>query len=314
MTPVVRVRDLWKRYRGVTAVAGLDLTIGAGEVYALLGPNGAGKTTTVEILAGYRSRSGGRVEVLGTDPHRAPLRWRYGLGIVLQDSADLPELTVAEAVRHFARYYPRPRDPDEVIGLVGLSGSARTRIRRLSGGQRRRLDVAIGIVGRPRLLFLDEPTTGFDPQGRREFWRLISALAADHATTILLTTHYLDEAEALADRIGVLVAGRLVAEGQPATLGGRATAAATVTWQEGGTRRGTRAENPAALVGELATRFDGDVPGLTVSRPTLEEVYLRLVDRGAHDRGAHDGPCGDGPCGDGPCGDGHPRATVGRRA
>jgi ABC-2 type transport system ATP-binding protein len=236
---------LRKRYRGVTALDGVDLEIGHGEVYALLGPNGAGKTTTVEILEGYRRRDAGTVRVLGTDPQRAPTSWRYDIGVVLQEARDLPELTVAETVRHFAGYYPRPRPVDEVIELVGLGEVAGRRLRALSGGQRRRVDVAIGIVGRPRLLFLDEPTTGFDPQARRRFWELIRTLACDDDMTILLTTHYLEEAEALADRIGVLRQGRIVAEGDPATIGGRRPVTATVIL------------------------------------PTLEEIYLRLVEQEA---------------------------------
>jgi ABC-2 type transport system ATP-binding protein len=239
---VVWAREVRKTYRGVLALDGLDLAVNSGEVYALLGPNGAGKTTTVEILEGYRRRDSGTVRVLGVDPAHAPMSWRSQIGVVLQEARDLPELTVAETVRHFAGYYPRPRAVDEVIDLVGLTGVERRRLRSLSGGQRRRVDVAIGIVGRPRLLFLDEPTTGFDPQARRHFWKLIRTLAHTDDMTILLTTHYLEEAEALADRIGVLRSGRIVAEGDPATLGGRRPVTATVI------------------------------------RPTLEEVYLRLVE------------------------------------
>ncbi len=239
----VCANGLRKRYRGVTALDGVDLEIGHGEVYALLGPNGAGKTTTVEILEGYRRRDAGTVRVLGTDPQRAPMSWRYDIGVVLQEARDLPELTVAETVRHFAGYYPRPRPVDEVIELVGLGEVAGRRLRALSGGQRRRVDVAIGIVGRPRLLFLDEPTTGFDPHARRRFWELIRTLAREDDMTIMLTTHYLEEAEALADRIGVLRAGRIVAEGDPATIGMRRPVTATIIL------------------------------------PTLEEIYLRLVEQ-----------------------------------
>ena len=210
----VLVRGLGKSYQGRAAVTGLDLEIGAGEVFALLGPNGAGKTTTVEILTGHRSRDSGTALVLGEDPAHRRAAWRARIGIVLQSGTDLGEVTVAEAVRHFARYYPRPRDPDEVIETVGLSEQRQTRLRRLSGGQRRRVDVALGIIGGPELLFLDEPTTGFDPAARRAFWELITALAGA-GTTILLTTHYLEEAEALASRVGVLAAGRIVAVGPP---------------------------------------------------------------------------------------------------
>jgi ABC-2 type transport system ATP-binding protein len=275
----LRVRGLHKRYPGAPrpAVDGVDLDVERGEVLALLGPNGAGKTTTVEVLEGYRNRDGGEVEVLGTDPAHAGRRWRSRIGIVLQTAADQAELTPAEIVRHFATYYPAPRDPDEVLRLVGLWEHRRTRARKLSGGQRRRLDVALGIVGRPELLFLDEPTTGFDPQARRDFWDLVRALAA-HGTTILLTTHYLDEAEALADRIAVIAGGRLVAEGPPATIGGRHRAPATVQWFADGMRRTERTTSPAALVARLAARYGDDVPGLTVSRPSLEDVYLELID------------------------------------
>jgi ABC-2 type transport system ATP-binding protein len=276
-TSAVQVRGLRKRYAGVTVVDGIDLDIHHGETVALLGPNGAGKTTTVEILEGHRRRDGGEVRVLGEDPETAPLQWRYGVGIVLQEVTDLGELTVAETVRHFARYFPASRDPAEVIELVGLTDKARSRVGVLSGGQRRRLDVAVGILGNPRLLFLDEPTTGFDPQARRRFWTLIRSLA-ENGTTILLTTHYLDEAEALADRLAVLSGGRIVAEGDPATLGGRAAAVATVTWQEGTQSRSERTADPAALVAGLVDHFGGDVPGLSVTRPSLEDVYLELIE------------------------------------
>ncbi|MEE6263476.1 ABC transporter ATP-binding protein [Plantactinospora sonchi] len=276
----VRVRGLRKRYRGEPAVDGLDLDVAEGEILALLGPNGAGKTTTVEILEGYRERDEGEVSVLGTDPGRAPLRWRRSIGIVLQNARDLNELTVAESVRHFVRYYPDARDPDEVIGLVGLTEKAGALVRTLSGGQRRRLDVALGVVGRPRLLFLDEPTTGFDPQVRRAFWSLIRSLTTGYGTTVVLTTHYLDEAEALADRVAVIVAGRIVAEGDPATLGGRATAEATVSWRDGPAPRSCRTDDPASVVAELTERYGGPVPGLTITRPSLEDVYLTLIESG----------------------------------
>ncbi|MFI7080025.1 ABC transporter ATP-binding protein [Micromonospora sp. NPDC049903] len=271
-TPAIRVRGLRKTYGGTIAVAGVDLDVATGEVVALLGPNGAGKTTTIDILQGHRDRDAGDVQVLGRDPAHIDLDWRAGLGVVAQDSDDLTELTVAEAVRHFARYYPTPRDPAEVVKLVGLTDKATARVRTLSGGQRRRLDVALGVVGRPRLLFLDEPTTGFDPQARRQFWTLIRRLAGED-TTILFSTHYLDEAEALADRVAVIVGGRIVADGTPATLGGRATARTVVRWADG--RQET--DDPAALVADLTRRYGGTVPGLTVSRPSLEDVYLDLI-------------------------------------
>ncbi|MBX9245115.1 ABC transporter ATP-binding protein [Actinotalea ferrariae] len=276
-TPAVLVRDLHKHYGAKRAVDGLDLTVHPGEIFAVLGPNGAGKTTTIEILEGYRDRDRGEVAVLGVDPQRADRRWRSRIGIVLQSADDQAELTVRELVHHVALYYPRPRDPEQLIDAVGLSAKASTRVRQLSGGQRRRLDVALGIVGRPELLFLDEPTTGFDPEARRSFWELLLGLR-DEGTTILLTTHYLDEAEHLADRVAVVRDGRVVALDAPAALGGRATHEALVRWQEDGVTRERRTPTPTALVGELARRFAPDeVPGLAVLRPTLEDVYLEMV-------------------------------------
>jgi len=275
----IEVSGLHKHYGDVRAVDGLDLRIRSGEVVALLGPNGAGKTTTVEILEGHRPRTGGEVRVLGEDPQRAGRRWRAQVGIVSQEATDARDLSVREVVSHFATYYPHGRGPREVLELVGLAEHAGRRVRLLSGGQRRRLDVAIGIVGRPRLLFLDEPTTGFDPQARHQFWDLIRALAAD-GTTILLTTHYLQEAEALADCVAVIAGGRVVAEGAPATLGGADRDTATVAWLEQGERRETRTATPAAVVAQLAARLGGDVPDLSVTRPTLEDIYLRLIGEG----------------------------------
>jgi ABC-2 type transport system ATP-binding protein len=273
----VRVRGLRKTYGSNTAVDGIDLDIAEGEIFALLGPNGAGKTTTVEILEGYRRRDAGEVTVLGEDPQNAGRSWRYNIGIVLQDVADLSELTVAETVSHFARYYPNARDVDEVIDLVGLTPKTTARVRTLSGGQRRRLDVAVGVIGTPRLLFLDEPTTGFDPQARRQFWDLIRSLSTQYGTTILLTTHYLDEAEALATRVAVVTTGKIVAEGTPDTLGGRATADVTVSWHEHGTRHTEHTTDPGPLVAELTSRHGGNVPGLTVTRQSLEDIYLTLT-------------------------------------
>jgi ABC-2 type transport system ATP-binding protein len=272
----IRVRGLRKQYGEVVAVDGIDLEIAPGEVFALLGPNGAGKTTTVEIREGYRHRTAGEVSVLGTDPERGGRRWRARIGIVLQSSVDAAELTAAELVTHFARYYPSPADPGQVLECVGLADRARARLRELSGGQRRRVDVALGIVGNPELIFLDEPTTGFDPEARRQFWQMIEGLAQGGAT-ILLTTHYLEEAEALADRVGVIAAGRLRAVGPPAGLGGRATARATVSWLSPGGPRSIETDRPAAEVARLAAWFGGEVPGLTVTRPTLEDVYLKLI-------------------------------------
>jgi ABC-2 type transport system ATP-binding protein len=277
MDSAISVHGLRKAYADVTAVAGLDLEVRKGEVFALLGPNGAGKTTTVEILEGYRRRDAGEVRVLGEDPHKAGAAWRARVGIVLQGTGEFDELTVAEVVRHFAGFYPAADDPDRVIARVGLTEKARSRTRTLSGGQKRRLDVALGIVGRPELLFLDEPTTGFDPEARREFWELIRDLASA-GTTILLTTHYLDEAETLADRVGVIARGELVEVAPPSRLGNRHQAPATVAWRtKEGAVEATESETPTALVAELAARFGGEVPGLTVTRPTLEDVYLRMI-------------------------------------
>jgi ABC-2 type transport system ATP-binding protein len=276
---VIRVRGLRKAYGDLVAVDGLDLDVAAGEIFALLGPNGAGKTTTVEILEGYRTRDAGDVRVLGVDPAGATAAWKARIGIVLQrvdDLAQASELTVHEWVASTAAYFPNPRPPDETIELVGLADKRDARSSSLSGGQRRRLDVALGIVGRPELLFLDEPTTGFDPEARRQFWSLIEDLT-ETGTTILLTTHYLDEAEHLADRVAVISAGRVVEVGTPETLGGRVNAAATVRWVDVDGPREMTTDTPTELVLELSRRFDGEVPELVVERPSLEDVYLRLI-------------------------------------
>ncbi len=272
----IRIRGLVKAYGDHRAVDGIDLDIHTGEVFSLLGPNGAGKTTTVEILEGFRDRDAGEVAVLGTDPHGSPLRWRDRIGIVLQTSGGLDLLTPREVLRSTAKAYRTPRDVDEVLAAVGLTEKADDRVVGLSGGQRRRLDVGLGIVGDPELLFLDEPTTGFDPQARREFWTLIRSLATG-GTTILLTTHYLDEAEHLADRVGVIAGGRLLALDTPADLGGRQSERATVTWEEDGQRHTLRTDSPTAEVARLAARFPGEVPELTVTRPSLEDTYLELI-------------------------------------
>src|SRR4051794_9780473 len=278
---VVEVHDLRKTYRGgFEAVRGIDFTIERGETFALLGPNGAGKSTTIEILEGYRDRTGGDAKVLGIDPQHGGLSWKAKLGIVLQNTGEQPNATVREQLVHFAGLYPKPRDVDEVIAAVGLTEKARTRIRKLSGGQRRRVDVALGIIGSPELLFLDEPTTGFDPEARRQFWDLIAGLR--HAgTTVLLTTHYLDEAEHLADRVAVVRDGRILAEGAPGDLGGRGARRARVRWTETGpdgapVHREVATDTPTAVVGELAARAGGEVAGLQVLRPSLEDVYLGL--------------------------------------
>jgi ABC-2 type transport system ATP-binding protein len=274
--PAIEVRGLRKAYGDTVAVAGLDLTVPRGEVFALLGPNGAGKTSTVEILEGFRHADEGEVRVLGEDPRRQSYDWRARIGMVLQTTGEFEELTVAEVVHHFARYYPDANDPDLVIEQVGLTAKRGTRAEQLSGGQKRRLDVALGIIGRPELLFLDEPTTGFDPAARREFWGLIRNLAGA-GTTILLTTHYLDEAEALADRVGVISHGRLVALAAPAELGGRQNAQATVRWRGPNGPESERTDTPTAAVAALAARFGGEVPELSVTRPTLEDTYLAMI-------------------------------------
>jgi ABC-2 type transport system ATP-binding protein len=270
----IELRGLRKTYGQHAAVDGIDLTVRTGEIFALLGPNGAGKTTAIEILEGHRGRDQGDVSVLGVDPAQADRAWRARIGIVTQQAADAAELTVAELVRHFAGYYPNPRNPKTVIEQVGLTEKAGALVRTLSGGQRRRVDVALGIIGAPELVFLDEPTTGFDPKARRQFWELIRALAAD-GTTVLLTTHYLDEAEALADRVAVLAGGRIVAQDTPAGLGGRATAAATVHWMAADGPHEVRTAAPTSVIAQLAV--GGELPELRVTRPSLEDVYLDLI-------------------------------------
>ncbi len=279
MSTAIEVLDLRKSYGDQEAVAGISLTIERGEIYAILGPNGAGKTTTVEILEGFRSRDSGSVFVLGSDPGALGIHgsaWRNRIGIVLQSTSDAAELTVAETVHHFSHYYSNPKDPDSVIELVGLTDKRDAKIRTLSGGQRRRLDVALGIIGSPEILFLDEPTTGFDPEARRAFWELILTLKAE-GTTILLTTHYLDEAEALADRVAVINAGKIVEIATPETLGGRHLAKATISWSESGATQKKISENPTQDVIEIAARFKGDIPELTVTRPSLEDIYLTMI-------------------------------------
>jgi ABC-2 type transport system ATP-binding protein len=272
----VRVRGLTKRYGTKAAVDGIDLDVSVGETLALLGPNGAGKTTTVEVLEGYRRADAGEIRVLGEDPAAGGPAWRARLGIVLQTATDAAELTVAETVHHFARYYPRPRDADEVITAVGLQDKRRARVRALSGGQRRRLDVALGIVGDPDLLFLDEPTTGFDPQARRHFWDLVANLRSG-GTTIVLTTHYLEEAERLADRVAVIAVGRLLDVATPSRIGGRDTSVAVVSWSDADGLHEEATRAPTTLVAELGARAGGEVTDLQVRRPTLEDVYLQMI-------------------------------------
>lgn len=275
----IEVTGLRKSYGPVHAVKGIDLSIASGEIFALLGPNGAGKTTTVEILEGFRGRDGGAVSVLGFDPQNeghAAREWRNRIGIVLQSTSDSGDLTVIETIDHFSGYYSNPRKVDEVIHAVGLVDKADSLIRKLSGGQRRRLDVALGIVGNPELLFLDEPTTGFDPEARRAFWTLIENLRGN-GTTILLTTHYLDEAEALADRVGVINNGQIIEISTPSELGGRSTAQALVTWRDGDAVKSENTNNPTLLVKKLTSQFDGEIPELTVTRPSLEDIYLKMI-------------------------------------
>ncbi len=282
---LIEVAGLTKSYGEVHAVCGIDLNIEQGEIFSILGPNGAGKTTTVEILEGFRTRDSGTVSVLGFDPntrgHQAR-EWRNRIGIVLQTSADAGDLTVFETLNHFTGYYSNPLGVDEVINSVGLKEKEHALIRNLSGGQRRRLDVALGIIGNPELIFLDEPTTGFDPEARRAFWALIKTLRSDGAT-ILLTTHYLDEAEALADRVAVINKGVIVEISTPADLGGRAISQATVQWRDGDQIKSEKTDNPTAIVSSLAARFNGEIPELVVTRPSLEDIYLEMIG-GVHEQ------------------------------
>ena len=281
--PAITIRSLTKSYGPKQVLTGLDLTAPAGSVLALLGPNGAGKTTTVEILQGLRRADSGTIAVLGEDPRRASRAWRARLGIVSQSSTDLADLTVTEAVTHVSRFFAEPDDVAATIARVGLADDARTRASRLSGGRRRRLDVALAIIGRPELLFLDEPTTGFDPEARREFWTLVEDLR-DGGTTVLLTTHYLDEAAHLADDVAIILGGRVVTHGTPAELARQAGSDRTVRWVEGGQLRETRSSTPTAVVRDLIGRLGGDggeVEGLEVITPTLEDHYLALVSQHA---------------------------------
>jgi ABC-2 type transport system ATP-binding protein len=298
--PVVSIRGLRKRYGPLEAVAGIDLEVERGEIFAFLGPNGAGKTTTVEILEGFRTRTEGDVSVLGVDPARGDAAWRDRVGAVLQESNPEPGLTVRESLQLYSGYYREPRDIDETIALVGLQEKADTMAPQLSGGQRRRLDVALALIGDPELIFLDEPTTGFDPSARRAAWDVISGLRS-LGKTVFLTTHYMDEAEQLADRIAVIADGAIVAEGTPHTLGGRDRLPATIRFTAPRglgvadlpealrllaepTSNGSivlRSEAPLRHVADLAGWASSrgvDLPDLDVRRPTLEDVYLGLTD------------------------------------
>ena len=275
----IEVQGLVKRYSSKNAVDGIDLTVESGEIFALLGPNGAGKTTTVEILEGYRKATSGKVKVFGFDPATtgsSGQRWRNQIGIVLQSTSDAADLSVFETISHYANYYENPRNVEQVIDEVGLREKINAKARQLSGGQRRRLDVALGIIGSPKLLFLDEPTTGFDPEARRSFWELIKVLKAE-GKTILLTTHYLDEAQALADRVGVINNGKIIEIATPETLGGRNNAPAKVTWLENGTKQQLLTKDPTIEVIKLNQKFGGSIPELEVLRPNLEEIYLKMI-------------------------------------
>src|SRR5215475_14466813 len=298
--PVVSVRGLVKRYGSREAVAGIDLEVRRGEIFAFLGPNGAGKTTTVEILEGFRPRTAGQVSVLGQDPASAGGAWRDRIGVVLQETEPEPGLSVRECLAMYAGFYRAPRDIDETIALVGLTGKAGALGSRLSGGQRRRLDFALALIGDPELIFLDEPTTGFDPTARRSAWEVIGGLRA-LGKTIFLTTHYMEEAEYLADRIAVLSAGRVVAQGTPQTLGGRDQMYSVISFTlpaglaasdlpdtlkllaepgKGG-RIALRSENPLVHLQMLADWALGrglDLADIDVHRPSLEEIYLALTD------------------------------------
>jgi ABC-2 type transport system ATP-binding protein len=275
----IEVAGLRKGYGGREAVRGIDFTVIRGEVFSLLGPNGAGKTTTIEVLEGYRARDGGRVRVLGEDPAARSARLRARVGIVLQSCGTYPYLDVRETVAHWAGLYPAPRDVDEVIALAGLSEAADRRAHALSGGQRRRLDFALALVGDPELVFLDEPTTGFDPAARRAAWAVVRALR-DLGKTVVLTTHYLDEAQALADRVAILQDGRIVADGPPARLGAASTRYRVAYRRADGEPVEHITEDPTALLAELtaAALARGErLEELSVSRPSLEDIYLELT-------------------------------------
>lgn len=273
---VIEIRGLSKTYGSAPAVDDISFDIRRGETFALLGPNGAGKSTTIEILEGFRHRTSGDVRVLGVDPQHGDLAWKARLGIVLQSSSEAGEYTVRELLREYAGYYPNARDVDEVIAAVGLDEKQQTRTAKLSGGQRRRLDVALGIIGSPELLFLDEPTTGFDPEARRQFWDLIRSLKAD-GTSILLTTHYLDEAAQLGDRAAVITGGRIAAIGPIDEIGGADARTPLVRWTDAaGEVHEGRTSTPGAAVAALY-RDGGEPRDLQVVRPTLEDIYLELI-------------------------------------
>jgi ABC-2 type transport system ATP-binding protein len=282
---VISIRGLRKSYGEFEAVRGIDLEVQAGQIFAFLGPNGAGKTTTVEILEGYRKRSGGEVSVLGEDPQRGGRAWRERIGIVLQSCRLDPYLTVRESLGLYAGYYRAPRPVDEVIELVGLTGKADARARSLSGGQQRRLDVGMALIGDPELLFLDEPTTGFDPSARRQAWETIAGLR-DLGKTVFLTTHYMDEAQRLADRVMVIAGGEIVAAGTPEDLGDRDRLPTTISYQLNGEEVSVSTTTPVADLHRLTERAlqEGlELEGLEVTRPSLEDVYLSLTAEAGED-------------------------------
>jgi ABC-2 type transport system ATP-binding protein len=278
--PVISIKGLRMSYGATEAVRGIDLDVHRGEIFAFLGPNGAGKTTTVEILEGYRKRSGGEVTVLGEDPQRAGREWRERIGIVLQSGRLDPYLTVRESLDLYAGYFRRPRFTADVLALIGLEGKADERTGRLSGGQQRRLDVGMALIGDPELLFLDEPTTGFDPSARRQAWEVIAGLR-DLGKTVFLTTHYMDEAQRLADRVTIIAAGRIVARGTPQDLGERESGETTIRYRRNGREVSVQTATPVATLHELtgeALAKGEELEGLEVTRPSLEDVYLQLTE------------------------------------
>jgi ABC-2 type transport system ATP-binding protein len=272
----IEVSALAMSYGDRQVLRGVDFEVRSGEVCCLLGPNGAGKTTTVEILEGFRQRTSGSVSVLGMDPAAQPTKLRERIGIVLQECGFPRQARVKELIDCWRSYYPNPRATCDLLHVVELTDDKNTQVRKLSGGQRRRLDLALALAGDPDLIFLDEPTTGFDPESRRRCWEAIENLRA-LGKTVLLTTHYLDEAAALADRVAVLRDGMIVAEGRPDTLSGRVAAEALVSWHGHDGPRSERTAEPTRLVADLAARYGGEIPGLTVTRPSLEDVYLELI-------------------------------------
>lgn len=272
----ILVRNLVKSYGPITAVDDVSFSVTSGETFVLLGPNGAGKSTTIEILEGFRRRTSGEVDVLGADPEHADRAHKARIGIVMQQAGDLGRLSVLETLRSFAVLYPNPRPLDEVLHAVDLEGLANTPVRKLSGGQQHRVDVALGMVGDPQVLFLDEPTTGFDPEARRQFWEVIRGLKRE-GTTIMLTTHYLDEAEQLGDRAGIIVGGRLIAVDTVDRIGGESLRLPIVSWVEDGELCSERTSNPGRMVADLVTRLGGEPRDLSVQTPGLEEVYLAMI-------------------------------------